>query len=240
MKQEDEKVLCHKCGERKPPDEFINKICRACVNRRRQEVYRQKNPSARRCPKVDPNDFHCRKCGQEKKPEEFIYDKGRRTSTCRDCDRERRRKIYHQKNPQAEYREKFDPDDFRCTRCGEPTEPENFKYVNGRRQGLCKACINERWIELYHQKSPASPYKATKVKRVGPEFDFGAARHLVGKYRVCPRCGHERRLSDFSQEQLITFNYGRFIFKFREFFEECADCRNRIYVLHDHFIANSY
>lgn len=250
-----EKIRCPKCGELKDPKDFyylktgrkISDFCKKCYNKKQQERYRQKHPSAKRLLiTYDKNDFHCRKCGKLKVPEDFYYNKGKKSGVCKDCDSERRKKIYHQKNPEADYRKKFDINDLHCSRCGELLKPEDFKYINGRRQGLCKACIRERWLELYHIKNPESAYSGCYPHKVETDFDYGQARHLIGKYKICPVCEQKKPLADFSKEIIMRlplyYHYYRptnFLI-IREFYKECSDCRNRMYELHDHFVMHAY
>ena len=245
---------CHKCGELKTLEDFCYSrgqrtgICKDCYNKKQQKYYRKKNPQAKPLrTKYDPNDFHCRKCGQLKRPDEFIINKnGNRSGICRACDLERRKELHHKKNPEAKYRPRFDPQDLHCTRCGELYKPENFKYTRGRRQGLCKVCLRERSLELYHYKSPDSKYAGNLPHKVDKDFDYGAARNLIGKYKVCPVCGQEKHYSDFSRETLMRlplyYHYFRpdYALVIREFYEECSDCRNRMQELHDHFIMHAY
>ena len=244
---------CHVCGKLKNPEDFFysrgkrTSICKECYNAKQKEDYRKKNPQAKRLrTSYDPNDLHCRKCGQLKDPGDFFYTNGKRSGICRACDLERRMEIHHEKNPEAKYRPKFDPNDFHCTRCGELHKPEDFNYNRGRRQGLCKTCRRERSLDFYHSKNSESRYTGNLPHKVEKDFDHGEARNLNGKYKVCPVCGQKKHFSDFSKEILTRlplyyhYNHPDYVLVIREFYEECSDCRNRMQKLHDHFIMHAY
>jgi hypothetical protein len=242
--------FCRSCGKFKHPDGFIfikgkrTNLCRECNKSIGRERYLRKNPSAKRIERIKEDDFHCKKCGELKTPEQLLYRKGRRLGTCKVCDRKRRRELFHKNHPKADCRGKFNINDLHCTRCGELKKPGDFLYVEGRRQGLCKDCIRERGLELYHINNLGSIYKNTRPRKLEEVIDYGEKRHLIGKYKICPVCGIEKPLADFSREKLWPIVHGRYqivlVFLIREFYKECNDCRIRMHELHDHFLMAAY
>lgn len=198
--------------------------------------------------KFDPNDFHCHVCGKLKNPEDFFYFRGKRTGICKECYNEKQKVYYNKKKQEGpQPRRKYEPNDFYCPRCDEFKKPEEFYWhIDGRKSNICKACDYERMVELRHRKNPDIKHMGSLPHKVEKDFDYAAAKNLIGKYKICPVCGRAKPLADFSKETLIRlpvlfhYNHPDYALVIREFFEECSDCRNRMKELHDHFIMEAY
>jgi recombinational DNA repair protein (RecF pathway) len=220
---------CTRCGELKTPKDFYyvngrrEGVCKKCHNARSIELAHLKNPSK----KYKSNEkFYCYRCGRTKSPEDFNYyrsgptEAGAIKKLCKDCTKIQNKK-YH--------------DLYSQSRQIAMLKWEKAFLTRDDTKKQADAVIKALEVGERVQTNPLP-------KAVKRDFDYAVFRHLIGRYKICPQCGIERSLADFTEikQSLLWSGSFKYVINYREVYSECSGCRVRMHELFDQFVMNAF